>query len=680
MLALRREAVILLLILMASQIPYSIGVDASMGVSNYNTAIILWITPWGKNFDPWLFPPWFIPGIVIPYDAEFGLSPAIVQGYVDKSLNYLRAYTSDPLTRAIAINFFCEKYYPEFKWRGLLSNITGPPRELIDALKNIIGDGSRTYMGFSELPACTSNPECRSKLVEVFKELRKEFPNAKLYYYGHESDDLNALISLYRDAGLDYIGIDLYRFTKVNDTSIVHADDGLEKLRSIASIVGWNRVFFGEFGIRVNDEEAYIEPWDYTRSIKYNESITRLYYQSILSNLIDKGVEPALMGIWSWNDDAYGLISKNDVVETIASLYYPGIKVVNLVPGSRCLTLKGSSTERYPWSPIGYASISPTIWGLDRFSDLGDANVSIIMESMIEGLEVTARMDLGRIPMNKWDVVAYPEVIYGVKPWGVPADHPPPVDALKLPLKVRDLPRELVLVTQHSVEYADTWLNIAYDIWLKKTPVLNGVSRGDVELMIWLYSNGARPAGQLVSKVKLPTVINHEYRETEWSIYLEPSIGEGWLYIALTMDTGVKEGSVAVDLTSILSSIRGILKDYGIELDDMYVMSIEFGSEIFYSQSINVEWLLHRYFILVNEGPEEYPSGLSVARYYFESPIASQCNTSSTSNTTTTEIASTTSGAASSQCLGGIHTYILAGLLVLIVISLALLTALRKKT
>jgi len=206
------------------------------------------------------------------------------------------------------------------------------------------------------------------------------------------------------------------------------------------------------------------------------------------------------------------------------------------------------------------------------------------------------------------------------------------------------------------------------------------VSRGDVELMIWLYSNGARPAGQLVSKVKLPTVINHEYREAEWSIYLEPSIGEGWLYIALAMDTGVKEGSVAVDLTSILSSIREILKDYGIELDDMYVMSIEFGSEIFYSQSINVEWLLHRYFILVNEGPERYPSGLSVARYYFESPIASQCNTPSTSNTTTTEKASTTSSAASSQYLGGIHTYILAGLLVLIVISLALLTALRKKT
>jgi hypothetical protein len=205
------------------------------------------------------------------------------------------------------------------------------------------------------------------------------------------------------------------------------------------------------------------------------------------------------------------------------------------------------------------------------------------------------------ISLNPWDVVAYHEVIYGVKPWGVDPAHPAPQEPLVLPARTADLPR-VVALTSFRIGEATTGFNIAYDLWLKRRPGTVGVERGDVEVMVWLYWRNATPAGRPVKAFEVPTVVNGRLEKLNWNAWLQRSMGGGWVYVAFTPAEPLS-GEVAVDLSHFVSLAGRVLQEelgWAQEtVDSMYLMSVELGSEVFFSRSISLRWQLDKYLLYV---------------------------------------------------------------------------------
>ncbi len=296
------------------------AVEINQFITNYITEdrdlkIIMWITPWGYNYDPENFPSHYIPGVIIPYDVNCGLCSKELRRYRDISISYLSnlVKTHD----IIFINLFCEKYYPSYQWRGFIKNITLPPIEVIDKIKSFYESSSNIfdiYIGYSEMSMCVNSDECLINLIQVYKKLREILPNVKLYYYGTSNEDPNRLIKLYEQAGLDLVGIDAWDLVLTSNHDVVIAKSTLDKLNYLATRIGWKNIILGEIGLRVDDEEAYIEPWKWKREIKYNPNITSIYYDTIMNNLLANDIRPLYIGLWAWNDGVFSIDSRKDIL------------------------------------------------------------------------------------------------------------------------------------------------------------------------------------------------------------------------------------------------------------------------------------------------------------------------------------------------------------------------------
>jgi len=277
---------------------------------------VIWITPWGDSFDPGSFPECAVPGVVVVYDVDCGLCTPTLRQWLETSLDLIRSFRS--AGREVFINLFCEDYVPSWRWRGYLREVT-LPGEVIAELARVIGEGHGVYLGFSELTSCVNSPGCREKLVELYGVLRAVFPGAKLYYYGSGGDDLEALKDLKARAHLDLVGLDIweYRWTPQGITAGEHL---VSKLKALALSAGWSAVIVGEVGFRVDDAEAYVEPWNWSRRRVFDEGADARYYYQVLADLLyERGVRPAYIGIWSWNDGVFAVKGEEDALQAIVS-------------------------------------------------------------------------------------------------------------------------------------------------------------------------------------------------------------------------------------------------------------------------------------------------------------------------------------------------------------------------
>ncbi|NPA98707.1 MAG: hypothetical protein GXO43_04945, partial [Crenarchaeota archaeon] len=222
-------------------------------------------------------------------------------------------------------------------------------------------------------------------------------------------------------------------------------------------------------------------------------------------------------------------------------------------------------------------------------------------------LKAETNLDLEKLEMPRWKVVGFNEIIYGLKPWGMPPWHKIP-STLKLPMKIKDLP-EITMTVQYTINRTNTGLDLAYDIWIKQENKTDGVHPGDVEIMIWLYHEHVHPAGRQVATITLPTKINGTITDTKWQIWIYPHMGTGWLYIAYVIENPIRKGEVTVNLTKILSYTAKLVQQIlGEKLGEMYMMSIELGTEIFYNKQIHVEWTMTKYIISIKHHKMETSS------------------------------------------------------------------------
>lgn len=163
----------------------------------------------------------------------------------------------------------------------------------------------------------------------------------------------------------------------------------------------------------------------------------------------------------------------------------------------------------------------------------------------------------------KEGVNAYPEIIYGWKPWFAAST----TQALPKPIAECG-----VLKVDYSVDLqfkrSGSW-NLAFDNWITSGPGKPTGATTKFEFMIWEDKSNLAPFGTSKGKVK---TTNGDYTlyvgEPTW----EPS-GYNWTYVAFVRSKGRRAGTVDVD------EMLKYLVEKKIVSADYYLASIEFGNE-----------------------------------------------------------------------------------------------------
>jgi hypothetical protein len=168
-------------------------------------------------------------------------------------------------------------------------------------------------------------------------------------------------------------------------------------------------------------------------------------------------------------------------------------------------------------------------------------------------------------PGIHFDVVAYPNIMYGKNPWL-------PSTSVEMPVgidKIQCLEAKFEVVQEGSSKS-----NLSFDLWITDSPLSNP-STISHEIMIWLSSKGFWPAGTRVGtfqidgrEVKLWKKENHNPTgENEWTILTfvyKADFTEGEINIRDYLDVLIKQGQIKPE--AYLSSIQlgnEIVSGYG---------------------------------------------------------------------------------------------------------------------
>ena len=165
-------------------------------------------------------------------------------------------------------------------------------------------------------------------------------------------------------------------------------------------------------------------------------------------------------------------------------------------------------------------------------------------------------------PDDAHGINAYPELIYGKKPWhnrSTTSDIPKQIATIER-LKVR----YKATISRNQGEY-----NLAFDNWISSS----ANSRPEdiqFEFMIWEDAHEIRPFGDYRATVATSQGNYRLYTgEPDW----EPA-GSNWTYLAFVRENNRTEG--IVDIDELLDYL--VLND--IVPEDSYLSSIEFGTEV----------------------------------------------------------------------------------------------------
>lgn len=164
-------------------------------------------------------------------------------------------------------------------------------------------------------------------------------------------------------------------------------------------------------------------------------------------------------------------------------------------------------------------------------------------------------------------VFAYPEIIFGWKPWtgGRSSDH-------RFPLKISDMQH---LAIEYEVETTATGsYNLAPEVWLISARSGAGVPNPaliSAEIMFWTEAAGiAQPGGSVVDRPDIGGVT--------YELWQRDNSGDngagGWRLLSFKTPTVQRSGTLPVD-----ELLRYLVKK-GLISADHYVASVEFGNEI----------------------------------------------------------------------------------------------------
>jgi hypothetical protein len=185
--------------------------------------------------------------------------------------------------------------------------------------------------------------------------------------------------------------------------------------------------------------------------------------------------------------------------------------------------------------------------------------------------EVAGRTEYGwtwDFPGVDTSVFAYPEIIFGWKPWS----GGPPSDS-RFPLRVADV-KKLSIVYEVTTE-ATGHYNLAPEVWLTYQKPGNFAANPaliSTEIMFWVESAGqARPAGGIVGHTVVDGKRYDLWRKDGAG---DKGNGQGWRLLSFTIRETERSGNLPVHA----------LLEYLVGADHVdsnhYVASVEFGNEV----------------------------------------------------------------------------------------------------
>lgn len=153
-------------------------------------------------------------------------------------------------------------------------------------------------------------------------------------------------------------------------------------------------------------------------------------------------------------------------------------------------------------------------------------------------------------------IVAFPEVIFGNSPMNT---NPTETKNAVFPVKLADLSG---LSAKYDVSFGGTvsGFNVAYDIWLSKSPTATGVEAVSNEIMIWVHKGDFGAHGDPAGSFTL--------NGTTFQIFRTGT------YTALVADKDIPAGTL--DLQAVFAK----LTQMGITSGTEYLRSVELGAEV----------------------------------------------------------------------------------------------------
>jgi hypothetical protein len=247
------------------------------------------------------------------------------------------------------------------------------------------------------------------------------------------------------------------------------------------------------------------------------------------------------------------------------------------------MTLKPRVILEYPSNPWSSADFNDD-GTPEVFVEINPWNVKsykgvqrVVIDLLSRGIEVY--IDVKDVNPSTW-ANGYPEIIIGRKPWGKSYANG---YGVPFPMRVRDAKPFIVSFYICLERYSpDMNLNIAADAWIVREPIAKSPGTppgsGDLEVMVWLFSNNLNPAGNKVGETRIPIALNGTVVDAEWEVWRMDSVTwGGWQYIAFKPKNWKHVcGYVAYNP---IDFVREATKYTTFDISDHYLLDWEIGTE-----------------------------------------------------------------------------------------------------
>ncbi|PLV60337.1 endoglucanase [Thermotoga sp. KOL6] len=252
------------------------------------------------------------------------------------------------------------------------------------------------------------------------------------------------------------------------------------------------------------------------------------------------------------------------------------------------IELRKPGTRDFIWNGIPL-SMELNLWNVKHYE--GNASMKF------DGATLSFNADLHNLSALKPErfILGYPEFYYGYKPW---EKHS--AEGTILPAKVKSV-NSLVTTIAFEIDHSTNLpLNFAPETWLTKEEYQTGASIGDVEIMIWFYSNNLTPGGKMIRTIQIPYILNGEKKTQNWELW---HAEWEWDYLAFRLENPVKNGKITFDLKPFLEAAKEVLSESSRvrNFDELYFTVWEIGTEFGGpdSKEARFNWMFKDFFLEV---------------------------------------------------------------------------------
>lgn len=192
---------------------------------------------------------------------------------------------------------------------------------------------------------------------------------------------------------------------------------------------------------------------------------------------------------------------------------------------------------------------------------------------------IKTEFNLSNVQPREW-TNGYPEVYIGRKPWSTKYANGFNVN---FPMKIANATPFIVSFYICILDLLTSMnFNIAADAWIVREDVAENPgappSNGDLEIMVWLFSQNLNPAGKKIGETVIPIVVNGSIVEAAFEVWRQDSVEwGGWQYIAFKpKNWGHRCGYIAYNP---LDFVKAAASFATFDISEHYLLGWEIGTE-----------------------------------------------------------------------------------------------------